>query len=292
MGKKRKIWLALLCATVIFCNGCDAGAEDGSLLEENKIAQSGIIQNDAVQGDTEQNTENSAEVEITVAVIDTGFSIEAIPKENILPGKNYCDTQKTTEDTYGHGTAVASVILQYAPEAKLVPLVSSSYEDGKISQVDSTVLAQMIYDAVDIYGCDIINISAGVMQDNAALRQAAAYAASKNVCMIASAGNDYEINGETKYYPAGYESVIAVGSCDEDRTEISTFSQRGDWVDFYASGENVTVKTLSGNTRTDEGTSYSAAKITAAAVWVMEEKTDIMPEKLREQLGKIFPEIQ
>lgn len=267
MGKKEKLWLCFLLAAALFISGCGSIAKEEQTIKQNRT-------------------------ELKIAVIDTGFSERAIPEENILPGKNYCDTQKTTEDTYGHGTAVASVILQYAPEAELVPLVGSSYEDGKLSQADSDTLAQIIYDAVDIFECSIINISAGFLQENDAMEEATAYAASKGAVIIASAGNDYAVNGEQKYYPAAYSSVFAVGSCTEDGTEISYFSQRGDWVDFYAPGENVAVKTLSGNMKNDDGTSYSAAEVTAEVFLILKDNPGISLEEVKAELEKMFPKIQ
>lgn len=200
---------------------------------------------------------------VTIAVIDTGFSTEAIPEESTLEGKNYLDSDLSTEDTYGHGTAIASIILANYPEALLVPLVSNEFDDGKINQVDNDVLAQMIRDAVDIYQCDIINISAGLIIDKDSIREAVQYAEDNDVVVVASAGNDYKDFGPAKYYPAAYETVLAVGSINKSATKISDFSQRGVWVDVYTCGEDVTISTLSGNTRTSDGTSYSAAKITA-----------------------------
>lgn len=200
---------------------------------------------------------------VKVAIIDTGISTKAIPSEAILEGKNYVNPELDTEDTYGHGTAVASIILENAPEVKLVPLVSNMYENGKIIQVDNDTLAQIIRDAIDVYDCQIINLSAGLASDIESVRQAVEYAKEKQVLIVASAGNDYAESGEVKHYPAAYESVIAVGSLKEDGTTISDFSQRGDWVNIYEIGENVTIKTLSGSTKTGDGTSYSAAKVTA-----------------------------
>ena len=200
---------------------------------------------------------------VKVAIIDTGISTKAIPSEAILEGKNYVNPELDTEDTYGHGTAVASIILENAPEVKLVPLVSNMYENGKIIQVDNDTLAQMIRDAIDVYDCQIINLSAGLASDIESVCQAVEYAKEKQVLIVASAGNDYAESGEVKHYPAAYKSVIAVGSLKEDGTTISDFSQRGDWVNIFEIGENVTIKTLSGNTKTGDGTSYSAAKVTA-----------------------------
>lgn len=233
-----------------------------------------------VSGCEKKKTDTS----VRVAVIDTGISTKAIPEEHIAEGKNYVNPEQSTEDTYGHGTAVASIILNGVPDVQLVPLVSNVYEGGKIKQVENDTLAEMIRDAVDIYRCEIINLSAGLILDKESVRQAVEYAWEQDVLVIASAGNDYAENGAVRYYPAAYESVLAVGALNADGTDIAAFSQRGEWVDTYAIGENVKIKTLSGNTRTGEGTSYSAAEVTTEAVRLMEEEPGITVDELKELL--------
>ena len=221
---------------------------------------------------------------VVIAIIDTGISTEAIPGETILEGKNYFDPSLTTEDTYGHGTAVASVILEYFPQAQLVPLVSNVYDEGKIRQVSNDVFAQMIRDAIDVYHCDIINVSAGLILDKTPIREAVAYAEEQGVLMVASAGNDYATNGDFAYFPASYDTVFAVGSVTKDSTSVSDFSQRGKWVDIYTCGEDVEIATLSGNTKQSEGTSYSAARITAEAAKLLQKNPDLTAAQLREKL--------
>lgn len=230
----------------------------------------------------EQEKENPTQ--IRVAVIDTGISTKAIPEENISEGMNYVDTELSTEDTYGHGTAVASIILSEAPNAQLVPLVSNVYEDGKIKQVENDTLAEMIKDAIDIYDCQIINLSAGLILDKDSVRNAVGYAEEQGVLVVASAGNDYEENGAVRYYPAAYDSVLAVGSLVKDGKEIAPFSQRGEWVDTYVVGEGIPIKTLSGNEMTGDGTSYSAAKVTGMAAKELEDDPTISLNKLKENL--------
>lgn len=232
-----------------------------------------------VESETEMPEETRKTVR--VSVIDTGFSSKAIPAESIIPGKNYYHPEFSTEDTYGHGTAVASIILEHAPESLLVPLISNVFEDNKIHMVDNEVFAQMIRDAVDIYDCDIINISAGLVLDKKEVRNACAYAEEKGVLVVASAGNDYDVNGEAMYYPAGYETVLAVGALNKNGSEIAYFSQRGEWVDVFAIGEDVTIGTLSGNTKTSSGSSYSAAKVAAIAVNILRENPEIGLDELK-----------
>ena len=173
---------------------------------------------------------------VIIGIIDTGLSSQAIPADRILEGKNYLDPSLSVEDTYGHGTAVASVILAHLPQAQFVPLVSNAYDRGKIKQVDNDTFAQMIRDAVDVYHCRIINLSVGLILDKTSVREAVEYAEEKGVLVVASAGNDYARDGEFIYYPAAYGTVFSVGSVNKEGTAVSDFSQRGDWVDIYACG--------------------------------------------------------
>ena len=221
---------------------------------------------------------------VVIAVIDTGISSKAIPADHILEGKNYYDPALSTEDTYGHGTAVASVILKHFPQAQLVPLVSNVYDSGRIKQVTGDVFAQMIRDAIDVYHCDIINVSAGLILDKTPIREAVAYAEEKGILVVASAGNDYATNGEFAYFPASYDTVFAVGSVTKDSTSVSDFSQRGKWVDIYTCGEDIEIATISGNAKQSEGTSYSAARITAEAAKLLQKNPDLTAAQLREKL--------
>lgn len=220
-----------------------------------------------------------------IAVIDTGFSTKAIPEENIIEGRNYLDSDASTEDTFGHGTAVASIILQTDPDAELVPLVDSAYEDGKIVQVETDVLAQIIRDAVDVYGCQVINLSAGLQKDEEAVQSAVQYAQKCGALIVASAGNDYLEQGEMKYYPAAYERVFAVGALNADGTAVADFSQRGDWVNGYEIGEQVSFLALSGAEKEGDGTSYAAAKVSAQAAMIWKEHPENTVEQVFQTLA-------
>lgn len=230
----------------------------------------------------------TADKKIRVAVVDTGFSDKSIPDGSIAGGKNYIVESMGTDDTYGHGTAVASIILENVPDAELVALVSSVYDHGKLTQVDADTFARIIMDAVDVYECDVINVSAGFAADVETVRQAVDYAKEKGVVIVAAAGNDYQDNPDAKYYPAAYESVIAVGSMNENKTSISDFSQRGEWVDIYECGENITVKTLSGNERIVSGTSYSAAIVTARVCKILEENSNAGVDEVMKAIERLL----
>ena len=56
--------------------------------------------------------------------------------------------------------------------------------------------------------------------------------------------------------------------------------------DLYAltEGEDITIATLSGNTRQSNGTSYSAARVTAEAAKLLQKNPDLTATQLREKL--------
>lgn len=60
----------------------------------------------------------------TVAVIDTGISVDLLENAMITPGINLSGEgcEDNTTDRNGHGTAVASTILQLAPQSPILPI--------------------------------------------------------------------------------------------------------------------------------------------------------------------------
>lgn len=131
---------------------------------------------------------------------------------------------------------------------------------GAISDLD---LALKL--AVDL-GAKIINMSFGT--DDAAIAPNApkphadtvAYATARGCILIAASGN----NGrETRYWPAAYPDVIAVGAVNDSRLPAS-FSTRGDHVAICAPGQKVLTSAIEGY-QMASGTSFAAPFVTAAA---------------------------
>ena len=222
-----------------------------------------------------------------VALLDTGVSASAIGTDRLLPGYNYVTESRDTEDQINHGTAVASILLGCesasvqgaAPNAYLVPLVVVTERNGEQTAVSPDTLAQAIRDSIDLYQADLINVSLGVQKDHSALRDAVAYAERKGVPMISAVGN----GGETgrPYYPAAYDTVLAVGSCDRSGKK-SSFSQDGAAV--LAPGEGILLASRSGNAYGIKGTSFSAGFVTAYAANLLTEEPTLPPKALYDKI--------
>ena len=141
-------------------------------------------------------------------------------------------------DPHGHGTHVAGIIASngigiksVAPQALIMPIrVLSAQGTGDMSDV-----ACGIKYAAD-NGAKVINLSLGSSTDSAALRATIGYAISKDVLVVAAAGN----GGPTAppSYPAAYPDVLAVGAVNQNLT-IASFSNVGNYVDVVAPGVGI-----------------------------------------------------
>lgn len=227
---------------------------------------------------------------IRVAIIDTGISSTAIGAQNLDTGHNYILPYTSTEDTIGHGTAVATIIAGsesagitgLCPEAVLIPMVYYNKSDETTAYKGNlSMLAQMIRDAVDIYDCRIINISSGAKVDSAALRDAVAWAEHKGVLVVSCSGNDGD---DTTYYPGAFPSVLCVGTVNLSGNGPAYFSNRHNGVDLLAPGSMIESSNLKGETIKVNGTSFSTAWVTGAAAALLTKDPTLTPYQLRQLL--------
>ena len=55
-------------------------------------------------------------------------------------------------------------------------------------------------------------------------------------------------------------------------------------MDLFAPGEDISILTLSGGSATEKGSSFAAARVTAAAVGYLQENESLSPAQLRQLL--------
>ncbi len=178
-----------------------------------------------------------------VAVIDTGVSrVPDLEGTSFVPGFDFVADSDRADDDNGHGTHVAGTIAQatnnargvagIAFKASIMPLkVLSAQGSGSMGAI-----AQAIRFAAD-HGAHVINMSLGGPFPVTPVLRAIEYAHSKNVLVVAAAGN----NGRGRVsYPARYPHVLAVAATQYD--ESTTFySNWGKEIDIAAPGGNVRV---------------------------------------------------
>lgn len=238
--------------------------------------------------------------DIKIAIIDTGISTKAINSGQFVQGYNYVKENKDTEDTIGHGTAIAGLIAGsspagltgIAPRAKLVPLVYQTTDaNGNIKKGNDEMVARAIRDAVDKYGCRVINLSVGTTLESKLLRQAVEYAEEKNAVVISSVGNKNVKNPDCLYFPAAYPTVIGVGSVNK-KGRVSDFSQRNKTVMLVATGEKIWTVSKNGKALLTNGTSFATAFVSGAVAALLYARPELTAAEVRSILCRSATDIE
>ena len=234
-------------------------------------------------------TEAAYAASVSIGVIDTGVKEKEgiLGSEKIRSGQNYVLGNGNTNDEVGHGTRVASLIIGTADgeivspckESFIVPLVYyTKLASGAVLNGGIEAICNAVYDAVDMYGCRIVNISSGITADDERLEKAVAYAEEQGVLVVSACGN----SGDEIYYPAAYDTVIGVGS-HTNAFEPAAFSCQGSGLDMLMYGENLKVVSIKNAADYEmiSGTSYSTALITAHVAAALEQYPHLTPSQIR-----------
>jgi hypothetical protein len=256
----------------------------------------------------------------TIGVVDTGVDnkeqdlvvVPDIDQCASVDANGQCDAAGTnTNDTDGHGTAVAGVaaaqtnnsIGAASPAYAAVVVAEKIYPPGSDQSkliTSSTMIANGIDDAI-AKNAKIVNISTASKTTNCLasaspgsppLAEALAikYACTRNVLVVASAGN---CKNDTLTYPAAIgsnaENLISVGATDvSDQLGVwpSTSdpgSDFGPWVNLYAPGTNICVLQSDFNSLCGygDGTSLSAPLVAGAASMILGMNPSLKPADIK-----------
>lgn len=202
-----------------------------------------------------------------------------------VQGWNFVNASNNVTDVSGHGTMVAGIaaartnntlgVAGVCGNCRIMP-VKVTQDTGVINYSD---IASGIYYAVG-KGAKVINLSLGGYSDSIAIRNAINYALSKNVSIVAGAGNDHT---DTLFFPAAYEGVIAVAGTDpaDFKTASSNF---GNWVSISAPADSIYSTNLGDGYSTDSGTSYAAPFVSGGAGLLLSLHPDWTPAMVNAQL--------
>ena len=239
---------------------------------------------------------------VTVAVIDTGVDLKhPIFADRLVDGWDFIDNDDLPQEeglgvNYGHGTAVAGIVLQVAPLAKIMPL--RILDSDGAGDTDDLVLA--INWALE-NGADVINVSLGSSENSKPVERILQKAKNREVAIVTSAGNSGDKNVT---FPANSavkggkfsDTLISVGSVN-DKDEKSSFSAyEKDKVEMAAPGESIFTAYPDGRVTYSNGTSFAAPMVSGALALALGEpnldkKTKDLPkivtEKVMDKLYKV-----
>ena len=233
---------------------------------------------------------------VTVAVIDTGIRTDhPVLKGRAMEGPDFLQANDKSQSWYGeHGTAMASSILDVAPEAKVLGLRvvrdedDPNYRGGSMSNPDA--LSQAITYAAD-HGADVISMSIGsrVLWGGFNERDLKAidYALSKGVVLVGAVGNlgDKTDGGDNAIsYPSAYPGVITVAASTPDGSRAS-FSSVHSYIDVAAPGVSVYEADYRSSGRTSgEGTSAACALAAGVSALIVSKYPDLTPRQVERVL--------
>lgn len=211
---------------------------------------------------------------VIVAVLDTGLGANhPLVANNMVGGYDFVemdidpydrgngvddDGDGRIDESTGHGTHVAGMILTAAPQARIMS-VRVLNSDGVGSYQD---VANGIYWAVD-HGAKVINMSLSAPRIPPSLSGALEYAASHGVVVVAAAGT-----GPGPNYPAAYSNalaVIGVGATDQNDVIASFSGGQAIDTDVFAPGQDIYSAFPYDGYRFASGTSMSAAIVSGEA---------------------------
>ena len=171
---------------------------------------------------------------VRIAVLDTGADFNLL---NVESGYDFVNEDANASDDNGHGTLTTYILKR--PQNDL-PLINAEIYSVKVLNQDGSGYASDVIEGINWAvdnDIDIILMSFGGDSNSKFLEDVIKYANDKGVLIIAAAGNE---GNQNLIYPAAYDSVISVGSVNEDKVK-SSFSNYGQTLDFVAPGENIKV---------------------------------------------------
>ena len=173
----------------------------------------------------------------TIAILDSGLEWHTEFARRIVAGYDFVENDRITNDPRGHGTMSAGAAAARGNNG--VGLAGTCWEcrimpvrvlDQNGTGFAATVTRGIIWAADN--GADVISMSFGGFAPSTAMASAVAYARSRGVVVLGSAGNDGE---SLPFYPGSLPGVIGVAASDPNDRPYR-WSNRGSSFELTAPG--------------------------------------------------------
>lgn len=223
---------------------------------------------------TEQDTSTLGKNTIKVGILDSGISnsdeFSNVERIDLVPNTTH-DSLGIYNDVTGHGTNVAGIIAANKNEYGIIGIAPNvSLYSIRVLDEDNMAPISRIIAGIEWAienDIDVLNMSFGTSNYSSLFYQTIRKAYESGMVLVASAGNTGTETNEVTY-PAKFDEVISVGSCDEAGAR-SDFSPQSEDIDILAPGEYIESTGLIDGYSTESGTSLAAPHVTAAVALVL-----------------------
>jgi len=178
---------------------------------------------------------------VIIAILDTGIDVNHPNLAGkVVSSVNFTDSSTAYANGQSHATHVAEIAAAATNNGVGIAGLgrNSSLMNVKVLGDNGygyySWIAQGIIWAAD-HGADVINLSLGGSSASPTLENAVNYAWSKDVVVVAAAGNN---GSTTPFYPADYTNCISVAATDYNDA-LASWSNHGSWVDVAAPGVSI-----------------------------------------------------
>ena len=162
----------------------------------------------------------------------------------------------SSADTFGHGTAIASLLRSLAPGMRLTSLRILGQDLRAGTDRVRFALAWALDQGFDLVNCSFGSTS---RQDLPAFKRLVDQAYCRNTWIVPASSN---LDPGLEEYPGAFPSVFTVMSADLDDAE-ALVRRPGELTEFAAHGANVRVAWKGGGHRLLTGSSFAAPRLTA-----------------------------
>ena len=240
----------------------------------------------------EQAMRNGSGKGVKIAIIDSGIelshpALEGLKLADDLAITHYGVSVNVTEnngvDLYGHGTAIAHIVRQIAPEAEI----------GSFRVLGENLRSKgvMIRKGVELafkQGYNILNCSFGCRGEARFIlpyKEWVDDAYLRGIHIVSACNNNDFRRPE---WPGHFSSVITVNHCLLDPEKM--YRIPNSLVEFAACGEKLRLPWIGGIWRTMNGSSYAAPHMTGFLARILSECGPMSVRLAKEMLHQIIPE--
>lgn len=249
---------------------------------------------------------NAGSKSVVVAVIDTGVQLDHPDLEqqiwnntaetmngidddgngriDDLVGWNFVSDTNNPSDDDNHGTHVAGIVAAIrGNNVGIAGAANVSIMPIKVLGADGTGPSSGIVEGIRYAmnnGATVINMSLTSPEPSQAIQDACNEAAQRDIVIVGAAGN-HQLN--TLEFPAGFDSVIAVGATDIN-DQLADFTNVGPGIEIVAPGVGILSTVRGSNYDVMDGTSMASPLVAGIAALIRSAEPNLTAEQVRGRL--------